>query len=34
MADILYIILTLIFFAVGAWFIRAYNNLYEEEVNV
>lgn len=34
MADILYIVITLIFFAVSAWFIRSYNNLHEEEVNV
>jgi len=32
-ADILYIVITLIFFAVGAWFIRGYNNLHEEEAN-
>ena len=34
MADILYIVLTLIFFATSAWFIRGYNRLYEEEANV
>ena len=34
MADILYIVITLVFFAAGAWFIRGYNNLYEEEANV
>ena len=34
MDDILYIVITLIFFAAGAWFIRGYNALYEEETNV
>ena len=33
MSDTLFVIITLIFFAACAWFIRGYNALYEEESN-
>ena len=33
MSDLLFIVITVIFFVVSAWFIRGYNALYEEESN-